>query len=169
MLESPVYCLVQQPVQTCLAYCTHQSPFPFSRPGAWKMTQKQCVVFVKSNKESNLPFPVGAGVRSQVWSQEKAWELYSCTLLGDGIVPCSPAMLGRHSWEGISGTWGQAGQAAASQSSCKAQPRQGGVRSPSCPSSPAAQCGFAPMPRAMSQLSLCSALRHWFSSSMFFE
>lgn len=58
VLESPVYCLVQQPVQTCLGYCIHQRPFSFSRPGAWKMTQKLCVVFIKSNEQSNLPcFP----------------------------------------------------------------------------------------------------------------
>lgn len=57
--------------------------------------------------------------------QEKPWELFSCALLGDGIVPCWPAVLGRHSCEGISGTWGQAGQAAA-RASCKAQPGPGG-------------------------------------------
>lgn len=51
------------------------------------------------------------------------------------------------------------------RASCKAQPRQGGVRSLSCPSLPPAQCGFAPKPRGMSQLSLCSGFRHQLSSS----
>lgn len=55
------------------------------------------------------------------------------------------------------------------RASCKAQPRQGGVRSLSCPSSPAALCGLAPMPRGVSQLSLCSGFRHELSSSMLLE
>lgn len=91
------------------------SPEPFFIFQTWCLEndpKAECCLHEKQQaKQSALP----SWCCSRVGSQEELWQLDSCALLGAGIVPCWPAMLGRHSWEGISGTWGQAGQAAASQ------------------------------------------------------
>lgn len=88
-----------------------------------------------------------------------------------GCLGLSPAR--QQCWEGIPvrelvGPGVRQDRQLPGRASCKAQPGQGGVRSLSCPST-AAQCGFAPMPRGVSQLNLCSGFRHELSSSMLLE